>query len=934
MPEKNRSQEPEAGSQKTDSSTTPDWRHEIGRRIAPLKLAPAREAEIVEELVQHLEDRYRELVSSGETEEEALGVALAELKGEGLLERGLRRVEKDAPREAVVLGADGGGGKRLLLASVWQDVRYGLRELRRNPGFTLIATFTLALGIGATAAIFSVVDGVLLKPLPYPHSEQLVATWLTAPGLNIKDLNPSPFIYFTLRDQNRSFEDLGLYTGVSRNITGHGEPEHVAGLDVTSGLLRTLGVRAMLGRPFTESDDEPGSPDTVMLTYGYWRRRFGGDRAVVGKTIIVDGSLRQIVGVLPQNFSFGGPDLALIVPLQLDRAKTLLGNFSFDGIARLKPGVTIAEADADVARLVPVMLRSFAPPPGYTTKMFEDARIGPNLRPLKQDVVGDVGDVLWVLMGGIVLVLLIACANIANLLLVRAEGRRQELAIRSALGASQGRIAAQMLLEGFLLALLSSGLGLVLADVAVRALVAMAPTDLPRLNEIGMDGAVVLFTLVVSLFVTLLVGSMPVLKYAGASLGAGLREGGRSMTEGRGRHRSRATLVTVQVALALVLLVSSGLMIRTFRSLARVDPGFAAPSEVQTFRVDIPETQVKDPVRVVQVEQEILQKIGALPGVSSAGFSLSIPMDGNQWSDSVFAKDHNYAPEELPLHRYKFVAPGFFKTMGSPLIAGHDFTWGDMYNKAPVAIVSERLAREYWHDPGNAVGQQIRSSRKDDWREVIGVVGDVHDDGVDKPAPSSVYWPILVHFGGIDTMVTRWGAVSIRSPRAGSESFMNEVREVVSSVNPDLPLADVHTLGYYERTSMARTSFTLVMLALAGGMALLLGIVGLYGVISYSVSQRTHEIGIRATLGAQQSDILKLIVGQGFKLTLAGVTVGLAAALALTRFLSSLLFGVKATDPMTFIAVSLMLTGVALLACYIPARRAAKVDPMAALRYE
>ncbi|MGH9398588.1 MAG: ADOP family duplicated permease [Terriglobia bacterium] len=821
------------------------------------------------------------------------------------------------------------------LETLLQDLRYGLRQLRRNPGFAAMAVLTLALGIGSTAAIFSVVNGVLLKPLPYPHPEQLVAVWLKAPGMNVKDLNTSASLYFILRDQNRTFQDFGLYTGQGATVTGHGEPEHVADINVTYGLLPALGVTPMLGRSFRRPDDEPGSPDTLMLTYGYWRRKFGGDRAVVGKTITVNGKLRQIIGVLPQSFHFGGSDLALLIPLQLDRAKTSLGHFVFEGIARLKPRVTLAEADADVARLLPIMLRSFPPPPGYATKMFEDGRIAPNLRPLKQDIIGDLGNVLWVLMGGIGLVLLIACANVANLLLVRVEGRRQELAVRTALGASRSRIAAQMLVEGLMLALLSGGLGLVLADAAVRALVAMAPTDLPRLNEIGVDGTVVLFTLVVSLFVTLLIGLMPILKYTGASLGIGLREGGRSMSEGRQRHRSRSVLVTVQVALALVLLVSSGLMIRTFRALTRVDPGFVAPSEVQTFRLAIPETQVKDPVRAVRMEQEILQKIRAIPGVSSAGLSMKVPMARGTWDDNVFARDHTYSPDQIPLHRYWFAAPGFFKTLGTPLIAGRDFTWSDMYNDVPVAIVSERLAREYWHDPRNAVGKQIRSSTKDDWLEVIGVVGNIHDDGVDKPAPSSVYWPILgMHFGGTGPIAIRYVAISIRSLRAGSQTLMNEVRRAVWSVDSDLPLTEVHTLEYYERTSMARTSFTLVMLGLAGGMALLLAVVGLYGVISYSVSQRTHEMGIRAALGAQQSDILKLIVGQGFKLTLAGVTIGLAAALTLTRFLSSLLYGVKPTDPLTFIAVSLILIAVALAACYIPARRAANVDPMVALRHE
>ncbi|MDE3180585.1 MAG: ABC transporter permease [Acidobacteriota bacterium] len=826
-------------------------------------------------------------------------------------------------------------GAARFIESLIQDLRYGLRQLRRNPGFTAVAVITLALGIGATTAIFSVVNGILLKPLPYPHPKQLVAVWFTAPGMGIRDLNPSPCIYFTLRDQNRSFQDFGLYTGYSRNVTGLGEPERVAGLDVTNGFLPALGVTPVLGRSFTQADDVPGSPDVAMLTYDYWRHKFGGDHSVVGKTITVDGKLRLIIGVLPQSFHFGGSDLALLIPLQLDRAKTYLGGFAFDGIARLKPGVTLAEANADVARMLPIMFRIFPPPPGYTTKMFEDARIGPNLRPLKADVVGDVGKVLWVLMGGIGLVLLIACANVANLLLVRVEGRRQELAVRAALGASWRRIAAQMLLEGLILALVSSALGLILAYVAVHALVAMAPAGLPRLNDIGIDGAVALFTVVLSLVVTLLIGFIPILKYTGASLGIGLRESGRAMSESRRRRRSRSVLVTVQVALALVLLIGAGLMIRTFRALTRVDPGFVAPSGIQTFRINIPETQVKNPVRVVRMEQEILQKIRAVPGVSSAGLSMSVPMDGNEWSDNVFAKDRTYAPSEMPLHRYRFASPGFFKTMGTPLVAGRYFTWADMYNKVPVAIVSERLAREYWSNPRNAVGKQIRSTKKDDWREVVGVVGNVRADGVDRAAPSSVYWPLLTtHLEGMDTIVIRWPAVSIRSPRAGSESLMNEVRRAVWSVDPDLALAHIRTLDDYERASLARTSFTLTMLVLASGMALLIGMVGLYAVISYSVSQRTHEIGIRTALGAQKRDVLALILRGGMSLTVIGVAIGIAAALALTRFLSSMLFGVKPADPITFVAVSLILVGVALLACYIPARRAARIDPMAALRHE
>jgi len=647
--------------------------------------------------------------------------------------------------------------------------------------------------------------------------------------------------------------------------------------------------------------------------------------------------LRQIIGVLPQKFRFGllQREPALILPLKFDRAKTFLGMFTYLAIARLKSGVTLAQANADVARMIPIVERSFPPPPGFSLKLFEDMRMGPNLRPLKQDLVGDVGKVLWVLMGGIGLVLLIACANVANLLLVRAEGRQQELAIRAALGASRGRIVSQMLLESFLLAFLASVIGLGLAYAALRVLVAMAPTGLPRLNEIGIDGSVVLFTLGVSLLASLLFGSVPVLKYAGARLGAGLRAGGRSMSESRDRHRSRGVLVIVQVALALVLLVGSGLMIRTFRALTKVDPGFAAPAEIQTFRVDIPDTQVKDPERVVRIQEEISRKIESIPGVSSVSLSMSTPMDGNQWSDPVFAKERSYSQGEIPLRRYRFVAPGYFKTLGTPFVAGRDFTWSDVYNKVPVAIVSEKLAREYWHDPSNALGKQIRVSTKDDWREVVGVVGNIHDDGMDKEAPSSVYWPILTaHFGGEDVAVQRGVAFAMRSPRAGSESLVNEVRRAVWSVDPDLPLADVQTLDYYYTRSMARTSFTLVMLAVAGGMALLLGIVGLYGVIAYSVSQRRREIGIRMALGAKPWELVGMFVRHALALTGVGMASGLVAALALTRLMSSLLFGVKSFDPVTYLAVSFGLIVTAALSSYLPARRAAAVNPVESLRAE
>jgi predicted permease len=629
-------------------------------------------------------------------------------------------------------------------------------------------------------------------------------------------------------------------------------------------------------------------------------------------------------------------NLAFLLPLKLNRASITLGEYDYPAIARLKAGMTLPDANADVARMIPIVFRSFPVPPSLSLKQFEELRIEPNLNSLKQEIIGDVGKVLWILMAGIGLVLLIACANVGNLLLLRSEGRQQEMAIRAALGASRKRIAALLFAESMILAVFGALLGLGFAYGALRALIAMAPVGLPRLRDIGIDGKIVLFALAVSLAASLLFGSVPIFKYAGSGIAIRLREGGRSISESRGRHRSRSLLVIVQVALALVVLVSAGLMIRTFRALTRINPGFTAPAEIQTFRVDISETELKEPLRVLQVEDQVSKRLSAIPGVSSVGISTSLPMDASDNVGPVFVKDHPSDGKLPPTHQMFFVSPGFLKTLGTPLIAGRDLTWSDIYNKAPVALVSESFARKYWRDPSGALGKQVRADTQDEWREIVGVAGDVHQNGVDHPAPTSVYWPIFMSsFAGQAAYgAQRVVTFAARSPRAGSEDLMNDIRKTVWSVAPGLPLADVRTLDYYYARSMARTSFALLMLALAGGMALLLGTIGLYGVIAYSVSQRTHELGIRMALGAQKRDVLRLVLNQGMSLTLIGVGIGIGVSFSLTHFLSSLLYGVKATDPLTFGAVSLILTGVALLACYVPARRAAKVDPLVALRYE
>jgi predicted permease len=825
------------------------------------------------------------------------------------------------------------------MAKFTDQFKQVLRRLSRAPLFTAITLLTLAIGVGANTVIFSVVDGVVLKPLPYPHPEQLIGVWHTAQLVGFSQLNMSPSMYFIYREQSTTLEDIGVYSGDSMNVTGTGQPEHVQGLDVSDGTLPILGVQPVLGRFFTRKDDTAGSPDTVLISYAYWQQKFGGSPSAVGRSLTVDGKSREVIGVLPRNFQFlNYPDPALVEPFQWDRSKTKLGNFSQSGLARLKPGVTIEQASADMARLIPVVNRSFAAPDGFSPTLFENAHIKPDLHPLKNDVIGDVAKVLWVLMGSIVMVLLVACANVANLLLVRVEGRRQELAIRSALGAGWGRITADLLFESVVLGVAGSLIGLAFAYGALRLLVATASTGLPRIHEIGINLPVLLFTLGLALLTSLLIGLIPVMKYAGSGATSGLREGGRALSQGRERHRARKALVVVQVALALVLLICSGLMIRTFRALMHVSPGFDAPESVESFRFYIPESQIPatQSERVVRTEQQIIDKLGGVPGVASVSILSDVPMDGNNSNDILYAQDHILREGELPpIRRFKFIVPGAFATLGTRLLAGRDLTWTDLYDKRPVAIISENFAREYWNSANNAIGKKIRVASTDDWREIVGVAQDVHDDGVDQPASSTVYWPLLrVNFEGQKEDVRRGIAFIIRSPRAGSQAFMSEVQRAVWSIDPDVPLANPTTLGEFYTKSMARTSFTLVMLCIAGTMALLLGIVGIYGVVSYSVSQRTREIGIRMALGAQRQELTAMFVRQGLWLTGIGVACGLGVAFAAMRLMSSLLFNVSPVDPITYGAITACVIATAYLACYLPSRRASAVNPVEALRAE
>jgi putative ABC transport system permease protein len=802
--------------------------------------------------------------------------------------------------------------------------------------FTIVTLITIGVGVGANTAIFSVINGILLKPLPYPGPERLVSVWQSCPGLNLPEMNLAPSDYFTFREENRSFEQFGIWQGDNVTVTGISSPEQLPGIDVTEGTLNALGIQPALGRLFTAADDRPESPETVILSYGYWQRRFGGDRGAIGQQIRVDGKSKQIIGVLPQNFRFLETKIDVIQPFRFNRSKITLGNFSYQGIARLKPGVTLAQANADVGRMIPMVITRFPAPPGFSAKIFSEVKILPNVRPLKHDVVGDLGKVLWVLMGSIGVVLLIACANVANLLLVRTEGRQQELAIRAALGAGAREVAREILTESVVLGVLGGAVGLGLAYWALQLLVKIAPSRLPRLDSISIDPLAMLFTLAISLLAGILFGLIPVIKYASPSVMPALRAGGRPLSQSREAQRVRNALVVLQTALAVVLLISSGLMIRTFQTLRHVRPGFGDAAKLQTLRVYVPEAQVKEPERVMAMFQEIQRKLSALPGVGSAAFANSVPTDNNNSTDLLYAEDRSYREGQLPpLRRFKFVAPGFFETMGIPLVAGRDYTWADLNERRPVTMISENLARELWHDARGALGKRIREGMKDDWREIIGVTGDVRLDGPDQKAATVVYWPVLMsNFWGDATNLQRGVTFVVRSDRSGSESFLKEAREAVWSVNREVPLARVRTMEEIYRGSMARSSFTLVMLAIAGGMALLLGIVGIYGVISYSVLQRTREIGIRLALGAPRTALQAMIVRHGLFVAGIGVVLGLAAAAGLTRFLVSLLFEISPVDPFTYAAVSAVLLAAAAAASYIPAHKASSINPVEALRTE
>ncbi len=874
---------------------------------------------------EHIDERIDELVEEGHARAEAESMARREFGNATLLEERSREVWQWQRLESLLV-----------------DLKHIGRRLRRSPGFAITVVLTLAIGIGANTAVFSVLNSVLLRPLPYPEPQQLVSLHLNAPGAPglaefRSELRLSASMYFTFARHNRTFQALGIWGPGTASITGIARPEQVNTAQISSGVLETLDVPPLQGQWLTAADQDPHALGRVMLSYGYWQRRFGGDPGVVGRTISVNSQPRVIAGVMPRGFRIVNYDFDLLVPMSLDPVKEPLAGFAYRGIARLRPGVTIPQANADVARLLNVWMDSWTNGPGTDSQWYLNWKITPALQPLKDTVVGSIHTMLWVVMGMIGVVMLIACSNVANLLLVRADIRQHELAVRAALGAGRWRIARELLLESVTLGLLGGAVGVGVAYGGLRLLTAIGPADLPRLSEISLDGWSIGFTLILSVLSGFLFGAIPVLRYLPSRQRQTLLGATRTTSASRDRQHARNLLVVAQVAMALVLLIGAVLMIRTFFALRTVDPGFSDPASLQVMRLSIPETLVPDAATVVRMQNNMLDKLNAIPGVSSTGFAAAVPMSGAEPSwDEILVQGKNYSDDNPPMRLYNYVSPGYFRTAGTRLIAGRDFTWTDIYGLRPIGIVSEGLARELWGSPSAAIGKHFHEFPTAPWSEVVGVVQDVRENGVDQVSPATVYWPSLMSDPSAPQKQRAWRTVyfAIRTRRAGTQAFINEMQRAVWSVNANLPVADISTMQDLYSDSMARTSFTLVMLAIAGAMALALGILGIYGVISYAVSQRTREIGIRMALGAKKSELTWMFVRSALLLTGVGTAVGLGAAAVLMSLMRTLLFGIRPLDPFTFAVVPIALVAAAALASYLPARRTAAIDPVIALRAE
>jgi len=822
-----------------------------------------------------------------------------------------------------------------------QDFRVGLRTMRRAPGITGVALLTIALGIGATSAIFSLVNGILLKPLPYPDSDRLVAIWNTLPGVGLRQFAQSAALHFTYEDRSRTLESVGLWSAGGAAVTGQGAASMEQAIWVTHGIMEALGVGPHVGRRFTSADDAAAAPATVMLSHRYWQEAFGGRSDAVGRTLVVDGTPREIIGVSQPGRFLSDHDPALYVPFQIARSSTEAGHFSDRSLARLAPGVTLDQAVADMTRLIPVHIRAFPGP--FTTRDLEESKLAPLVWPLKNEVLGSIGPRLWVIFGAAVLVLFIAVANVANLVLVQADVREREIAVRAAVGADWRRLARQLLVEGAILGVLGGLLGVGVACGALGIIRSTSPGDLPRLSEVSIGPVVLLFTLVLSVLTGVVVGLFLVARHRGRSLVNALKDGGSGSGSSGGRLGLRNGLAVAQIAVAVVLLVASGLMVRSLLKLRDVDPGFTDPQSVLTLRIGIPSNEIPDVQQVARTYALIGERLAQLPGVSSVGLTSKLPMSAGHHADAVsFEGEVRAAGTPPEVIQQTWVDQDYFKTLGIPLLAGRHLNSADANDRRMVVVVSESLALEHWDRPAEAIGKRLSHGTVPGvtgWREIVGVVGDVRDAGITQEAPGIVYWPMVtpspfepVAAGVVYT--PRAVSYAIRGARVGTPGFVREVRASIASVNPHLPAQNVQTLDATVARGAARTSFMLAMLSIAAGVAFVLGVVGVYGVVSYVVSRRTRELGLRMALGAQPGEVVRLVLRHGVTLAVWGVGIGLLTASWTSRLVGAFLFNVDPADPITFAVSTCGLILVTLLACFIPARRAMRIDPSRALRLD
>ncbi|MGO4880685.1 MAG: ABC transporter permease [Bryobacteraceae bacterium] len=805
-----------------------------------------------------------------------------------------------------------------------QDIRYAWRILRRNPGFAFIAVLALALGIGATTAIFSVVDAVVLKPLPYKHPGQLVQLWMRFTGIGIpNDQNATSAPEFQDLQRNNSFWAIAAIDGASFNINIGGAPERIDAAMVSASFFPLLGVQAQVGRVFLPEEGRAGHEHVVLLSDGLWRRRFGAERGVLGRKLIMNGQSNEIVGVMPPGFEMPR-DAEVWMPLVFsaaDLSPDNRGSHGLDVIARIQPGLSLAQARADMAS---VSRRIMEQNPSYP---YKDYNFTVLLVPLLDQQIGEIKVALWVMLGAVGLVLLIACGNVANLLLARASARQREIAVRQALGVGRWRLTRQLLTESLLLALAGGAAGLALAFGAVRLLVAASAASFPRVAETRLDPGVLLFTLLVSLGTGILFGLAPALQAARQRTHDTLKEGGRGAAGGHS-HRLRSALVVGELALSLALLAGSGLLIRSFLRLQDVDAGFRADG-VLTMRVSLPEEKYTKPEQARVFYRELLDRVRRLPGVDAAGATTGLPLVGNGWSGTTVI-DTQAVPQKdrTPEADQRPVTPGYFEAMGIPLVRGRYFDQHDNETGAPVAIVDETMAQTYWPHR-DAIGQHIKEMNdRAPWRTVVGVVRHVRLRTLEAPSRVEFYWPYAQTLFPLRSM-----SLAIHTT-ADPRLLARAVEKEVSAVDPDQPVYRVRTMSQVMAESVARRRLSMFLLAIFAGVALLLAAVGIYGVMSYAVAQRAHEMGIRMALGARSGNILWLVLGQSLRLTGLGLAIGLAGSLLLTRLLGSLLFHVKASDPVTYVMVAVFLAAVAQIASFLPAWRATGIDPVTALRQE